>query len=195
MKTNCEGIFYSTSRFGCGSPMRIPYPQPWLEPVFRIGNWSKNSCESIILVWISTYRVPSWILCKEIRTFVSQEQEGSTVPTGTLFSYSYLWTYDLYGPIRNAFDASRYITRASGKVRGGWGKVWIFYFSFEIFLYVRYSSTYAKIVYIFQLPLPEVWGKACGEEGSSRAPSGGQLYPRSCINWFVLFKLGLIDEH
>jgi hypothetical protein len=25
----------------------------------------------------------------------------------------YLWTYDLYGPVRNGFDAGRYIIRAS----------------------------------------------------------------------------------
>jgi hypothetical protein len=25
----------------------------------------------------------------------------------------YLWTYDLYGPVRNCFDAGRYIIRAS----------------------------------------------------------------------------------
>jgi hypothetical protein len=29
--------------------------------------------------------------------------------------FSYLWTYDLYGPVHNAFDAGRYITRASGR--------------------------------------------------------------------------------
>jgi hypothetical protein len=34
-------------------------------------------------------------------------------------SYSYLCTYDLYGPVRNVFDACRYITRASGRV-GPW---------------------------------------------------------------------------
>ncbi len=28
---------------------------------------------------------------------------------------SYLWAYDLQGPVRNAFDAGRYITRASGR--------------------------------------------------------------------------------
>ncbi len=31
--------------------------------------------------------------------------------------FSYLWTYDLCGPIRNAFDAGRYIARARGR---GW---------------------------------------------------------------------------
>ncbi len=30
---------------------------------------------------------------------------------------SYLWTYDLYGPVSNAFYAGKYITRASGR---GW---------------------------------------------------------------------------
>jgi hypothetical protein len=28
---------------------------------------------------------------------------------------SYLWTYDLYGPVRNASDAGKYITWASGR--------------------------------------------------------------------------------
>jgi hypothetical protein len=28
---------------------------------------------------------------------------------------SYLWAYDLYGPVRNAFDAGIFITRASGR--------------------------------------------------------------------------------
>ncbi len=28
---------------------------------------------------------------------------------------SYFWTYDLYGAVCNAFDAGKYITRASGK--------------------------------------------------------------------------------
>ncbi len=32
---------------------------------------------------------------------------------------SYLWTYALYGPVRNAFDAGKSITRASGG-GGGW---------------------------------------------------------------------------
>jgi hypothetical protein len=32
---------------------------------------------------------------------------------------SYLWTYDLYGPVRNAFDAGKSITRASGRRREG----------------------------------------------------------------------------
>ncbi len=38
----------------------------------------------------------------------------------TLFGccISYLWTYDLYGPIRNAFDAGKSITRASGRGLG-----------------------------------------------------------------------------
>ncbi len=31
---------------------------------------------------------------------------------------SYLWTYDLYGPTRNAFDAGKSITRASGRGLG-----------------------------------------------------------------------------
>jgi hypothetical protein len=31
---------------------------------------------------------------------------------------SYLWTYDLYGPVRNAFDAGKSITRASGRGLG-----------------------------------------------------------------------------
>ncbi len=37
-----------------------------------------------------------------------------------LFSenYSYLCTYDLYGPVRNVFDAGRYITWASGRGLG-----------------------------------------------------------------------------
>jgi hypothetical protein len=30
---------------------------------------------------------------------------------------SYLWTYDLYGPMRNGFEAGRSITRTSGR---GW---------------------------------------------------------------------------
>jgi hypothetical protein len=30
---------------------------------------------------------------------------------------SYLWTYDLYGPVRNAFDGGKSITMASGR---GW---------------------------------------------------------------------------
>ncbi len=28
---------------------------------------------------------------------------------------SYLWIFDLYGPVRDAFDAGRFITRASGR--------------------------------------------------------------------------------
>ena len=32
--------------------------------------------------------------------------------------YSYLWTYDLYGLLRNAFDAGKSITRASGRGLG-----------------------------------------------------------------------------
>ncbi len=31
---------------------------------------------------------------------------------------TYLWAYDLYGPVRNAFDAGKSITRASGKGLG-----------------------------------------------------------------------------
>jgi hypothetical protein len=33
-------------------------------------------------------------------------------------SYSYLWTYDLYGLVRNAFDTRKSITRASGRGLG-----------------------------------------------------------------------------
>jgi len=32
--------------------------------------------------------------------------------------FNYLWTYDLYIPVRNTFDAGKSITRGSGK--GGW---------------------------------------------------------------------------
>ncbi len=31
---------------------------------------------------------------------------------------NYLWTYDLNGPVCNAFDAGKYITRASGRGLG-----------------------------------------------------------------------------
>jgi hypothetical protein len=34
------------------------------------------------------------------------------------YSNSYLWTYNLYGPIRNAIDAGKSITRASGRGLG-----------------------------------------------------------------------------
>ncbi len=48
-----------------------------------------------------------------IRNFVSKciEWNGQT-------HISYLWTYDLYGPIRNTFDAGKHITRASGRGLG-----------------------------------------------------------------------------
>jgi hypothetical protein len=32
--------------------------------------------------------------------------------------FSYLWAYDLYDPVRNAFDAGKSITRASGRGLG-----------------------------------------------------------------------------
>ncbi len=34
------------------------------------------------------------------------------------FYNSYLWTFDFYGPVRNAFDAGKSITRASGRGLG-----------------------------------------------------------------------------
>jgi hypothetical protein len=34
--------------------------------------------------------------------------------------FSYLWTYDLYGPVRNAFNKGNSITRACGKGVGPW---------------------------------------------------------------------------
>jgi hypothetical protein len=35
---------------------------------------------------------------------------------------SYLWTYDLYGPICNAFDAGKSIRRSSGRGLGPWNQ-------------------------------------------------------------------------
>jgi hypothetical protein len=45
-----------------------------------------------------------------------------------LYNISYLWTYDLYGPVLTAFDAGNSITRASGrwlgmKIETFWGPV------------------------------------------------------------------------
>ena len=34
--------------------------------------------------------------------------------------FSYLWTYDLYRPVCNVFDAGESITRAIGRVWKGW---------------------------------------------------------------------------
>jgi hypothetical protein len=34
------------------------------------------------------------------------------------YKKSYLWTYDLYGPVRHAFDVGKSITRASGRGLG-----------------------------------------------------------------------------
>ncbi len=42
----------------------------------------------------------------------------SPAPYKQQVQYSYLWTYDLYGPICNGFDACRSITRASGRGLG-----------------------------------------------------------------------------
>jgi len=40
------------------------------------------------------------------------------LPNNEAPQLSYLWTYDLYGPIRNAFDAAKSITRTSVKGLG-----------------------------------------------------------------------------
>ncbi len=37
---------------------------------------------------------------------------------GSARNNSYLWTHDLYSPVRNAFDAGKSITRASGRALG-----------------------------------------------------------------------------
>ncbi len=42
----------------------------------------------------------------------------SLIVPNSAVHYSFLGTYDLYGPIRNAFDASKSIMRASGRVLG-----------------------------------------------------------------------------
>ncbi len=47
---------------------------------------------------------------EQIKNFVVHELPRVT--------FSYLWTYDLYVPVRNAFDACRSITRASGRGLG-----------------------------------------------------------------------------
>jgi hypothetical protein len=36
------------------------------------------------------------------------------------WDFRYLWTYDLYGPECNAFEAAKSITRASGRGLGTW---------------------------------------------------------------------------
>ncbi len=41
-----------------------------------------------------------------------ENQQGSNRTTR---KYSYLWTYDLYSPVCNAFDAGKSITRESGR--------------------------------------------------------------------------------
>ncbi len=43
------------------------------------------------------------------------DKKGSKYNFGLGGNISYLWTYDLYGPVRNAFDAGKSITRASGR--------------------------------------------------------------------------------
>jgi hypothetical protein len=44
-----------------------------------------------------------------------ENQQGSN---RTTIKYSYLWTYDLYSPVCNAFDAGKSITRATAKWEG-----------------------------------------------------------------------------
>jgi hypothetical protein len=47
-------------------------------------------------------------------------RENCTVPVAENLrkQFSHLWTYDLYGPVRNAFDAGKSVTRASGRGLG-----------------------------------------------------------------------------
>ncbi len=45
------------------------------------------------------------------------DQLYCTVPVPRLY-ICYLWTYDLYGPVRNTFGAAKSITRASGRGLG-----------------------------------------------------------------------------
>ncbi len=56
-----------------------------------------------------------------IRLCAEHIQELYTVYLTRFWTYNnYLCTYDLYGPIRNVFDACRSITRASGRELGPW---------------------------------------------------------------------------
>jgi hypothetical protein len=48
---------------------------------------------------------------------VSIQPDPITPPPPVTHCISYLWTYDLYDPVRNVFEASRSITRESGR---GW---------------------------------------------------------------------------
>ncbi len=43
-------------------------------------------------------------------------------PKYMLATNSYLWTYDLYGPVCNDFDAGKSIMRASGRGLGPWNQ-------------------------------------------------------------------------
>jgi hypothetical protein len=60
--------------------------------------------------------------------FRGGDRSGSRVAAGRIYKIflegtwsrisdilAILWAYDLYGPVRNAFDAGRTITRASGR--------------------------------------------------------------------------------
>jgi hypothetical protein len=49
-------------------------------------------------------------------------KRNTGLPNSCLGQMSYLWTYDLYGPVRNALAAGRYITRASGRGVGPWNR-------------------------------------------------------------------------
>ncbi len=71
-----------------------------------------KSTGSGILLWQSTLLLKSTMKCDiEYRD--------------TVVHHSYLWTYDLKGPIRNAFDPGKSITRASGRGLGpGNGDFW-----------------------------------------------------------------------
>jgi hypothetical protein len=65
------------------------------------------------------------ILQKRVRKIsleIANFRENCTVPVveNLRIQFSHLWTYDLYGPVRNAIDAGKSITRASGRGVGPW---------------------------------------------------------------------------
>ncbi len=87
----------------------------------------KKKITFLFLIVVIITVIPVFLVSLEFRSFlfhllISFFVSGSFPPFPFLYSKknddSYLCTYDLYGPMRNVFDACRYITRASGRGLG-----------------------------------------------------------------------------
>jgi hypothetical protein len=104
------GSFYHWSHFYLKS-------FPYLEPFPHQEDFLHQ--ESFRMLPISKHLFSHWSISLNSEESMPLNR-GVVLPQENhlLCNISYLWTYDLHGPVRTAFDADNSITRASGRGLG-----------------------------------------------------------------------------